>query len=51
MSEIIRKLSPIQKIEYVIVELHSKDQSRLNQGYPLHDFHNKKNQNKKLQLL
>ena len=39
MSEIIRKLSPIQKIEYVIVELHSKDQSWLNQGYPLHDFY------------
>ena len=39
MSEIIRKLSPIQKIEYVFVELHSKGQSRMNQGYPLHDFY------------
>ena len=39
MSEIIRKLSPIQKIDYVFVELHSKHQSRMNQGYPLHDLY------------
>ena len=39
MSEIIRKLSPIQKIEYVFVELHSKDQSRMNEGYPFNDLY------------
>ena len=38
MSEISKKLSEDQ-IDEIVVELHSKDQSRMNQGYSSHDLH------------
>ena len=38
MSDIARKLS-IEKIDQIFVELHSKHQSRMNQGYSYHDLY------------
>ena len=40
-SEIARKLDQ-ERIIVVHVELHNKDQSRMNQGYSLHDFYETK---------
>ena len=41
MSEIARKLS-IESINEIYVELHSKDQSKMNQGWSYHDFYSLK---------
>ena len=38
MTEIARKLS-VEKVEEIYVELHSKDQSKMNQGWSYHDFY------------
>lgn len=38
MTEIARKLS-VEEFEDIYVELHSKDQSKMNQGWSYHDFY------------
>ena len=38
MSEIARKLS-VERVNHMYVELHSKDQSKMNQGWSYHDFY------------
>ena len=38
MSKIAQKLS-VDQIDEIVVELHSKDQSRMNQGYSYHDLY------------
>ena len=41
MSEIARKLS-VEKVNHIYVELHSKDQSKMNQGWSYHDLYSLK---------
>ena len=42
MSKIAQKLS-VDQIDEIVVELHSKDQSRTNQGFSYHDIYRIKN--------
>ena len=38
MSDLARKFS-VEKLEEIFVELHAKDQSKMNQGWSYHDFY------------